>query len=186
MGSMVDSVQPGGNIQRNSPSRLSRAARAKNRAAFLADAEGSGFIPSASVEVRFERADARVAQKLAIDEGAEVTVRDRVLRADGRVVQLSVSRLPRELTRGTGVEEADTGPGGTYARLEEAGHPPASFVEQVGARMPTAAERALLPAGAPVLTVTRVALKEDGSPLEVNDMVLVADRYQLSYAWLAD
>ncbi|MET9259252.1 hypothetical protein [Amycolatopsis sp. NPDC004079] len=62
------------------------------------------------MEVRFEQADARVAQHLAIDEGAEITVRDRVMRADRRPVQL---------------------------RLEEAGHPLGSVAEQVGARMPT-------------------------------------------------
>lgn len=188
MGYMVDSVQFANNIHRSSRTRLSRVARAENRAAFLADAEASGFIPSASVEVRFEQADARVAKHLAIDEGVEVTVRDRVMQADRQTVQLSVSRLSRELTRGTAIEDVDTGPGGTYARLEEAGHPLESFVEHVGARVPTPEEAALLhlSEGTPVLTVTRVACGEDGSPLEVNDMVLAADRYQLSYAWPAD
>ncbi|WP_376772082.1 GntR family transcriptional regulator [Amycolatopsis echigonensis] len=187
-GCMVDFVEPASNIQRSSQARLSRAARAENRAAFLADAGANGFVPSASVEVRFEQADAGVAQHLAIAEGAEVTVRERVLRADGQAVQLSVSRLSRELTRGTAIEDVETGPGGTYARLEEAGHRLGSFVEHVGARLPTPAEAALLhlSEGTPVLTVTRVAHGEDGSPLEINDMVLAADRYQLSYAWPAD
>ncbi|MBB1156574.1 GntR family transcriptional regulator [Amycolatopsis dendrobii] len=171
------------NIQRDSQTRLSRAT---NRAAFLADAEASGFVPSVAVEVRFEQADARVAQHLAIAEGTEITVRDRILRADGQAVQLSVSCLSRELTRGTAIEEVESG--GTYARLEEAGHSLGSFVEHVGARMPTPEEAALLQLseGTPVLTVTRVAHGEDGSPLEVNDMVLTADRYQLSYTWPAD
>lgn len=184
---MDDYVQPV-NIHRSSHLRLSRAARAEHRAAFLADAAASGFVPTTSVEVRFEQADARVAHQLAIDEGAEVTVRDRVMRADGQTVQLSVSRLARELTRGTAIEEADTGSGGTYGRLEEAGHPLASFDEHVGARMPTPVEAALLhlSEGTPVLTVTRVARGEDGYPLEVNDMVLAADRYQLTYTWPAD
>ncbi|MGW7532563.1 GntR family transcriptional regulator [Amycolatopsis sp. NPDC054798] len=184
---MVDFVQPA-DIQRSSRGRLSRAVRAENRAAFLADAEACGFIPFSTVEVRFEQADARVAQHLALDEGTEVTVRDRVMRADGETVQLSVSRLSRELTRGTAIEQADSGPGGTYARLEEAGHSLGSFVEHVGARMPTSNEAALLrlSEGTPVLTVTRIALGETGLPLEVNDMILAADRYQLSYAWPAD
>lgn len=185
---MADFVQPADAIHRSSKARLSRTARAENRGAFLADAEASGFVPSASVEVRFEQADARVAQHLAIDEGTETTVRDRVMRADGQPVQLSVSRLSRELTRGTAIEEVDTGPGGTYARLEEAGHPLGSIAEHVGARMPTPDEAAILclAEGTPVLTVTRVVSGEDGLPLEVNDMVLAADRYQLSYDWPAD
>jgi hypothetical protein len=31
-----------------------------------------------------------------------------------------------------------------------------------------------------VITVTRIAPREDGAPVEVNDMTPAADRYQLS------
>ncbi|GAB3372643.1 GntR family transcriptional regulator [Amycolatopsis echigonensis] len=181
-------VRPPASIQRIARSRLSREARTQNRGAFLADAATRGFTPSSSVKIRFEEADARAAQHLAIDEGAEVTVRDRVMRADGLVVQLAVSRLPRELTRGTAIEDVDTGPGGAYARLEDAGHRLGSFVEHVGARMPTPDETSLLQLaeGVPVVTVTRVAYGEDGTPLEMNDMILAGDRYELSYEWPAD
>ncbi|WP_020663326.1 GntR family transcriptional regulator [Amycolatopsis benzoatilytica] len=181
-------VRPPASIQRIARSRLSRAARAKNRGAFLADAAARGFTPSSSVKLRFEEADARTAQHLAIAEGTEVTVRDRVMRADGLVVQLAVSRFPRELTRATAIEDVDTGPGGAYARLEEAGHRIGWFAEHVGARMPTPDEASLLQLaeGVPVMTITRVAHGEDGTPLEMNDMVLAADRYELSYEWMAD
>ncbi|MEQ0564642.1 GntR family transcriptional regulator [Amycolatopsis sp. NEAU-NG30] len=181
-------VRPPASIQRIARSRLSRAARERNRGAFLADAAARGFTPSASVKIRFEQADGRTAAHLAIDEGAEVTVRDRVMRADGLVVQLAVSRLPRELTRDTAIEQVDTGPGGAYARLEETGHRIGSYVEHVGARMPTPDEASLLQLadGVPVVTITRVAYGEDGTPLEMNDMVLAADRYELSYEWPAE
>lgn len=181
-------VRPPASIQRIARSRLSRKARAKNRGAFLADAAARGFTPSTSVKIRFEQADTRVAEYLAITEGAEITVRDRVMRADGLVVQLAVSRLPRDLTRGTAIEEVSTGPGGAYARLEEAGHEIGSFEEHVGARMPTPDEATLLQLaeGVPVITVTRVAYGMDGTPLEMNDMVLAADRYELSYQWEAE
>ncbi|RSM37561.1 GntR family transcriptional regulator [Amycolatopsis balhimycina DSM 5908] len=180
-------VRPPASIQRIARSRLSREARERNHGAFLADATAGGFTPSTSVKIRFEPADARVAGHLAIDEGAEVTVRDRVMRADGLVVQLAVSHLSRELTRGTAIEDIDTGPGGTYARLEEAGRTIESFAERVGARMPTPAEASQLQLGdgVPVITVTRVAYAVDGTPLEMNDMVLAADRYELSYEWPA-
>jgi GntR family transcriptional regulator len=104
------------------------------------------------------------------------------------VAQLAVSRLPRTLTRDTAIEEVDTGPGGAYARLEEAGHVIASFVEHVGARMPTPDEASTLQLdeGTPVITVTRVAYGQDGTPLEMNDMVLAANIYEVSYEWLAD
>ncbi|MET8998379.1 UTRA domain-containing protein [Amycolatopsis sp. NPDC004169] len=167
--------------------RLSREAREGDRGAFLADAAAGGFAPSATVEIRFEPADARVARHLELDEGAEVTIRDRVMRADGLVVQLAVSRLPRELTRGTAIEDVGAGPGGTYARLEEAGRTIGSFAEHVGARMPMPAEAARLQIadGVPVITVTRVTYAVDGTPLEMNDIVLVAGRFELSYEWPA-
>jgi GntR family transcriptional regulator len=181
-------VRPPAGIRRIARSRLAREARERNRGAFLADAAAQGFTPSTSVKVRFEEADDRVAGYLAVEPGSAVTVRDRVMRADGLVVQLAVSRLPRELTRDTTIEQVDTGPGGTYARLEEAGHALASFVEHVGARMPTPDEASLLQLadGVPVVTVTRVAYRADGTPVEMNDMTLAADRYQLSYEWAAD
>lgn len=181
-------VRPPASIQRVARTRLSREARERNRGAFLADAAARGFTPSTSVKIRFEQADARTAAHLAVDEGTEVTVRDRVMRADGLVVQLAVSRLPRTLTRDTAIEQVDTGPGGAYARLEEAGHTIGSYAEHVGARMPTPDEASLmqLAVGVPVITVTRVAFGEDGTPLEMNDMVMAADRYELSYEWPAD
>lgn len=37
-----------------------------------------------------------------------------------------------------------------------------------------------------MLTVTRVTYRKDGVPLEMNDMVLPADRYRLSYEWAAE
>lgn len=181
-------VRPPAQIQRLARSRLSRAARAENRGAFLADAAAKGFTPSSSVRVGFEPADARTAEVLAISEGDEVTVRDRVMRANGLVVQLAVSRLPREITRGTAIEEVDTGAGGAYQRLEDAGHEIGSYVEEVGARMPTPDEAGTLQLGpgTPVITVTRVAYRTDGRPLEMNDMTLPADRYRLTYEWAAD
>lgn len=181
-------VRPPANITRLARSRLSRAARERDQAAFIADAATRGFTPSTSVKISFEPADARVASLLGIEPGDEVTVRDRVMRADGLVVQLAVSRLPRQFTRGTSIEEVDTGPGGAYARLEEAGNSIGSFVEHVGARMPTPQETSLLqlPSGVPILTVTRVAVGEDGVQLEMNDMVLASDRYELTYEWEAE
>lgn len=97
-----------------------------------------------------------------------------------------MSRLPRNLTPGTAIEQTDTGPGGMYARLEDAGHRLRHFAEYVGCRMPTQEEQQLLQlvTGQPVITVTRVA--HAAVPVEVNDMVLACDRYELSYEWPAD
>ena len=103
--------------------------------------------------------------------------------ADGHPVQLATSRLPRSLTEGTPIEHKNTGPGGTYARLEEAGHQLHHFIERVTSRPATEGEAAALQidAGSPVLAVTRTAYDTDGTPVETNDMVLAGERYELVY-----
>ena len=178
-------VAPTRQIQRLARARLSRTSRDRDSAAFMADASMSGFAPTVATRVSFEEADTRVSTLLEIEPGTAVTVRSRVMSADGDVVQLSTSRLPRDLTRDTPIEEVDSGPGGIYARLEDAGHHLARFAEYVGCRMPDAAEQSALQiaVGVPVLTVTRVAHAD--IPVEVNDMVMAGDRYELSYEWPA-
>lgn len=181
-------VRPPTTVVRLARSRLSRAARAQNKGAFLGDASAGGFTPSTTVKIRFEAADERTAGLLGIDVGDEVTVRDRVMRADGLAVMIAVSRLPRSITRGTAIEDIDTGPGGAYARLEDAGHQLDHFEETVSARMPTPDELSILqlPPGTPVVRVTRIAYTDNGRAVEANDMVLAGDRYELIYQIPAD
>lgn len=121
-----------------------------------------------------------------VAEDSELCVRDRVMRADGEPVMLAVSRLPRDITRGTALEGTDTGPGGALARLEEAGFEITRHEEIVSARMPDANERQLLDLGSgPVLTVRRRTWSGD-RVVEVNDMVMSGIGYELRYAWDAD
>lgn len=168
-------------VRRLARNRLSQAERDAGRGPFLSDASSSGFAPAVTVKVRREPAAADVASWLEVEPGAEVVVRERIMRADGTVVQLATSYLPADVAGGTAIEETDTGPGGTYARLEEAGHALTRFVESVSSRRATAAEAALLqlPVGEPVLHVVRVAYA--ARPVEVNLMVLRADEYELVY-----
>lgn len=168
-------VTPPEKLVRLARNRMSKEARRNNTAFFWGDAQHGGWTPSVSVKIDFEPADDRTATLLNIDPGTELTVRDRVMRANGEVVQLATSRLPRELTRGTVMEEVETGPGGFYARLEEQGFEfQETFPESTGAREATEAEAALFECepGAPVLTILRIAYAVDGRPLEINDMVL--------------
>jgi GntR family transcriptional regulator len=169
-------------VQRLSRTRLARSERRRGRGAFMSDAEAGGFRPSVLAQVRTEQASPGVAELLAIQPGDLVLVRDRVMHADAVPVQLAVSRLPKTLTEGTAIEADDTGPGGIYARLEDAGHKLTRFTESVRSRLPTPTEaKALrLRDGQHVLALTRVAYAGT-TPIEVNDMVLVADRYELVY-----
>ena len=60
--------------------------------------------------------------------------------ADGEPMELATSYIPWELAEGTPITEANTGPGGIYARLEERGHELKRFSEEVASRMPTSEE----------------------------------------------
>jgi DNA-binding GntR family transcriptional regulator len=68
------------------------------------------------------------------------------------------------------------------------GHVPERFVEYVSTRpaKPAEASRLRLAAGAPVLCVTRIAFDQGGTAVELNDLVLSGERYQLVYELPAD
>ena len=181
-------VRPRPPVQRLGRNRLSRSERGESRGAFLTDARANSFTPRVEVTVNIEDADERTVQLLDLEPGAAVTVRERVMFADDVPVQLAVSRLPRDLTRGTAIEQDDTGPGGIYARLEESGHTIDRFIELVTSRLATGDEATALhltPA-TPVLALTRIARTTAGRAVEVNDMVLPGDRYELVYELPAD
>jgi GntR family transcriptional regulator len=80
-----------------------------------------------------------VAEALGVEPGTQVLTRSRRFTMDDRPVQLAASYILLELAAGTAIEDGDAGPGGTYARLADAGHAPARFTEQVAARPPTPA-----------------------------------------------
>ncbi|WP_028924261.1 GntR family transcriptional regulator [Pseudonocardia acaciae] len=175
-------------IRRLARNRLSKAERDAGRGAFLSDAAQGGWRPDVSVEVRRQPADDRIAGILDLaGDVAEVVVRAREMRADGRVVQLATSYFPAGIAAGTAIEQPDTGDGGVYERLEELGFRLTHFEEAVNARpaRPEEASGLGIPAGYPVLAVTRVAWAGDRA-VEVNDMVLAGDRYELVYTLPAD
>jgi GntR family transcriptional regulator len=81
------------------------------------------------VEVGSAQAADHVRAFLALDDSAEVVRRSRRFVLDGKPVLVSVSWLPAAIAGGTAIEQPDTGPGGTYARLAETGHAPDRFRE---------------------------------------------------------
>jgi GntR family transcriptional regulator len=102
-------------------------------------------------------------------------------------VELASSYVPASIAKGTQIEQSDTGPGGIYARIEEAGHVLAEFSEEVAARMPTPEERRrlCLSSGTPVITVRRIAFDSNGIPVELTDTVKAAPSYVLEYRFPA-
>ncbi len=191
---LIESVSGSGTyVRRQQPllrlvrNRLSRAERAAGRGTFITDAHIGGWTPRSQVQIRIEPARDEIASALRIDPGAEVLVRDRIMFADEQPVQLATSYLPRDLTRDSRIEDEDTGPGGIYARLEDAGHTLVRFIEQVRVRPATQyeADQLTIPTGTPVYRIQRTA-HTSHRPVETNLITAAADRFELRYELPAD
>lgn len=140
------------------------------------------------LSVATEVPPADVAADLGLDDAATAVVRRRRYVLDGRPVLLSTSYFPADLAVGTAIENDDTGPGGAYARLTDAGQPPTWFQEDVAARMPTPHEthQLKLPTISPVIVIRRLVWGPTDRQLELNAMVGDAGSYILRYRWPAD
>ncbi|WP_405536947.1 GntR family transcriptional regulator [Streptomyces antimycoticus] len=134
-------------------------------------------------QVDFPRVPDDVARVLDLEPGVRAWRRDRKYVVDAVPVMRATSYIPDEFARDTRITEVDTGEGGIYARLEEAGHKPVEFREQVRCRLATPGEMddLRLAAGAPVIEQHRIAMREDGRVVEFNRMVLDASRFLLVY-----
>lgn len=144
-------------VRRVASDRFARWHREAGQAALIAEAEGVGDPSVDEIEVGSEAASVDVREALAIAAGSRVVARRRRYLMDGQPVEPAYSYAPLSIAKGTAIEEADSGPGGIYARIEEAGHALAEFSEEVAARMPSPEERRRPRplAGTPVLTVQR-------------------------------
>jgi GntR family transcriptional regulator len=175
-------------VQRLGQERLSRRNRQQGKGAFLADLAAAGREPSIQIEVRRGPVPAEIAERLGVQAGQEVLIRDRVMgTSDGQPLQLATSYLPVDLVAGTQIEQEDTGAGGTYARLEEILEPKgrslARFREEISVRMPLPEEAVALrlAAGVPLIRVVRTAFDAQDAALEVCDTLMAGDRYELTY-----
>lgn len=171
-------------VRRLASDRFARRHRKEGKAAFIAEAEASGHAPSVDqIRVTNEVASADIAARLNLKPRERVIVRSRRYLADGRPVETATSYIPESIAKGTPITEVNTGPGGIYGRIEDAGHELARFTEEVSARMPTPDERKALEIGAgiPVMTLVRTAYDTNGVPVEVCDTVKIAHSFVLEY-----
>lgn len=171
-------------VRRLASDRFARKHREAGQAAFLAEAEKAGVRPTVDqIEVVTAEPSEPVKERLRLSDGDQVILRSRRYLADDRPIEVAVSSLPLAIAAGTPIMDANPGPGGIYARLEDEGHTLDRFVEEVTARMPTTDERRRLQLadGVPVLVVVRTAYDTNGLPVEVCDTVKAAPAYVLEY-----
>ncbi|NUS72964.1 MAG: GntR family transcriptional regulator [Corynebacteriales bacterium] len=169
-------------VKRQSPERLASQRWQGGHDIHTLDASGRKRAVD-SVEVDRVACPDHVAEAFGVPLGSVTLRRKRRYWIDDEPVQLATSYIPLELTENTAIVNVDTGPGGTYARLAEAGYKPVRFVERLVVKMPTPDEVSmlLLVPGTPVILITRFAFSADDRLVEVNDMVLDASSYALEY-----
>lgn len=119
-----------------------------------------------------------VAAALQLAPGTKAVVRRRAILLDGDVIELADSYYPLPVARGTALAEKRKIKGGAPTLLAELGHQPRHVSEDLEFREADESERTALtlPEGASILTILRTTANEDGSPFEVQFMVMKAPR----------
>lgn len=173
-------------LRRRGIERLAQERWGSGHSIWSADTEDRELVVD-QVEVREEEVVGRVADALGVSAGSRVWVRSRRFVLDGKPVLFATSYLPSDVVADSAITRADTGSGGTYARLAELGHAPVHFREEIRCRMPSAdeAERLALSMGTPVVRIVRTAFAEGGRAVEVNEMTLDSASYVLEYEFEA-
>jgi GntR family transcriptional regulator len=169
-------------ILRDATTRLSDSARSGDASIWAAEL-GDRPYEVVDLEVFEAPPPKRIAAVFGASDEAPVVTRSRSYRVDGKPVMLATSYLPEAIASGTAIALPDPGPGGIYKVLTELGFKPERFREDVCARMPLPEEADLLELGTgiPVMAVARTAYTVDGTPVEVNEMVMDASAYVVRY-----
>lgn len=125
-----------------------------------------------------------VAERFGIEAGTPVWVRRRTTFINDRPNQLADSYYELEIAAGAPlIRQENTGPGGGFARIEEAGYSLDEICEEWSTRMPTSPESVELdlPPGTPVVDLVRTTYDTTGRAVEVMLAVIAGDMVQMAY-----
>ena len=172
--------------RRHGVDRYSRSRWSAGGAAILtAEAAAQGLTAHQVIRSLNEApAPEEVAVRLNIDPGTPVWLRSRTTHINDRPNQLADSYYPREVVEAAPkLKEEDTGPGGGFARLEDAGYRLARIREELATRMPVGPETVMLrlPEGTPVIELIRTTYDTTGQPVEVMLSVIAGDMATFCY-----
>jgi GntR family transcriptional regulator len=171
--------------RRHGIGRYSRSRWRAGEAVLIAEAARQGR--TADQVMRFlgeAPAPAPVAERLGLAPRTTVFARRRTTFIDGRPNQTADSYYPLSVTRRVPrLTEENTGPGGGFARIEEAGITLDRIREELSVRMPTGPESSTLklPEGTPVVELTRTVTDTSGAPVEVMIAVIAGDMISFDY-----
>jgi GntR family transcriptional regulator len=171
--------------RRHGMDRYSRSRWSSGLAILVAEAAQQGR--EAAQLLRFlgtVPAPAAVAERLGVETDTAVFARRRTTLIDGRPNQLADSYYTLALVEAVpALKQKDTGPGGGFARIEEAGYRLERIREQIALRMPSGPESVALqlPEGTPVAELIRTTRGPDQTPLEVMLAVIAGDMVEFDY-----
>ncbi|GAB2505146.1 GntR family transcriptional regulator [Nocardia heshunensis] len=157
--------------------------------AFIADREASGRAwqrTDQTQTVALIEADAEVAEAYGLQPGSLVYERARTVRDAGRPTHTLASYYLPEIVEGTPLVDptpGPAGPGGGLAVLTLQGYEPDHMSETIFARMPTPEETETLdlPAGEPVMILTRRTYTANDVLIEFARGVHAASRFSWTY-----
>jgi GntR family transcriptional regulator len=189
---LVVSRQGKGNFVRERPAgrrhEIERYSKARwrdgGKPVLVAEAEQQGHTVGQFIrELTEVPAPVNVAERLRVKPGTAVWVRRWTTVIDGRPNQLADSYYELDVARDTLIQQENIGPGGGFARLEEAGYDLIEMAEELSARMPTGPESIALklPEGTPVVDLIRTTYDSTGRPLEVMLAVIASDMITFNY-----
>ena len=170
--------------RRHGIERYSKARWRAGKPILTAEAESQGHTAGQMMrELGKTPAPGVVAEKFGIKEGTPVWVRRRTTLVDDRPNQLADSYYELSVVNGTLIQQENTGPGGGFARLEEAGYELDEISEEWRVRMPTGPESVALalPTGTPVVDLIRTTYDQTGRAVEVMLAVISGDMVQMAY-----
>lgn len=169
-------------------SRTRRLEADRRRDTFAQQVEAQGKSARQVSTVETASADAEVAAHLGVDPDQPVAVRRRVMYADDEPLQLGDSYYPLDIVGDSAIMDPADIVEGTDQVLEDLGHTPTRYEDEITCRMPTAAEAAALQlaSGTPVNRLLRTTFDQNDRVVEVYVVILPGDRHVLLYDVPAD
>jgi GntR family transcriptional regulator len=169
-------------IRRRGIQRLARNQWGSGKTVWSADDHRAPDVDQITV-LEDAAAPQHISDVLELAPDDTVCVRSRRYVVEGRPVMIAESYLPQSLVAGSPIVQADTGPGGIYARLAALGHAPTHFREEIRVRMPSSeeADRLAIPTDRTVIKLARTAFDSEGRAVEINEMTMDSTAYVLDY-----
>lgn len=195
---LVTSRQGSGNFVRSAPamkyyasstgSRRERLAADRRYDTFTQQIESQGKTAHQISTVEVVPASEEIATALLLTPQEPVAVRRRVMYADAEPLQLGDSYYPLSVVADSKIMDPADVPEGTDQVLDDLGHAPARYEDQITWRMPTVEEATQLHLhpGVPVGRLVRTTFDHGDEPVEVYVVILPGDRHVLLYELSAD